>query len=154
MLGFDPWYRGWTTEEGRLVLNALLYPKGASIPSGSTRTGSAATARASLQVHAKQLTPAQLPQIANRPVKPSGSDQADVIITVNLKAAAQLKQDAKNASLPKAIATKVRYTHTKNTFTMWVMNIRTDDQEARNGWESPLMGQIAKSQIKVLLAQL
>jgi hypothetical protein len=26
MLGFDPWYRAWTTEEERLVLNAVLYP--------------------------------------------------------------------------------------------------------------------------------
>ena len=28
MLGFDAWYRAWTTQEERLVLNGALYPKG------------------------------------------------------------------------------------------------------------------------------
>ncbi len=34
MLGFDPWYRAWTTQEERLVLNAILYPAGTAIPAG------------------------------------------------------------------------------------------------------------------------
>jgi hypothetical protein len=28
MLGFDPWYRAWTNQEERLVLNAILFPTG------------------------------------------------------------------------------------------------------------------------------
>jgi hypothetical protein len=31
-LGFDAWFRAWTTQEERLVLNAALYPSGAAIP--------------------------------------------------------------------------------------------------------------------------
>jgi hypothetical protein len=31
-LGFDAWFRAWTTQEERLVLNAMLYPSGAAIP--------------------------------------------------------------------------------------------------------------------------
>ena len=34
MLGFDAWYRAWTTQDERLVLNAILYPHGAAIPPG------------------------------------------------------------------------------------------------------------------------
>src|SRR5215468_10398381 len=50
MLGFDPWYRSWTAQGERLVLNALLYPSGATEP----------------------VSVAALPQVANRPMNPSG----------------------------------------------------------------------------------
>jgi Zinc carboxypeptidase len=32
LVGFDAWFRAWTTAEERLVLNAVLYPAGPSIP--------------------------------------------------------------------------------------------------------------------------
>jgi len=32
LLSFDAWFRAWTTQEERLVLNAVLYPAGAAIP--------------------------------------------------------------------------------------------------------------------------
>ncbi|HET7760079.1 MAG TPA: hypothetical protein VFK62_09160 [Gaiellaceae bacterium] len=32
MLGFDAWFRAWTTQEERVVLNSVLYPGGAAIP--------------------------------------------------------------------------------------------------------------------------
>jgi len=51
MLGFDPWYRSWTAQGERLVLNALLYPAG--------------TAPA-------PLTANRLPDVASRPVNASG----------------------------------------------------------------------------------
>ncbi|GAA5192643.1 hypothetical protein GCM10023322_52710 [Rugosimonospora acidiphila] len=50
MLGFDPWYRSWTVQGERLVLNAMLYPSGSASP----------------------VSAARLPQAANRPVHPSG----------------------------------------------------------------------------------
>jgi hypothetical protein len=50
MLGFDPWYRSWTTQEERLVLNALLFPSGAAVP----------------------VSAAALPEVANRPMHASG----------------------------------------------------------------------------------
>jgi hypothetical protein len=31
-LGFDAWFRAWTTQEERLVLNAALYPSAPAIP--------------------------------------------------------------------------------------------------------------------------
>ena len=32
LIGFDPWYRMWTMQEERLVLNGVLYPAGPAIP--------------------------------------------------------------------------------------------------------------------------
>jgi hypothetical protein len=32
LLGFDAWFRAWTTQAERIVLNAVLYPAGAAIP--------------------------------------------------------------------------------------------------------------------------
>jgi hypothetical protein len=71
MLGFDPWYRAWTTEEERLVLNGLLYPAGTAIPAGqpaSEASGVAAHSRAA----ARPVPATGLPAVASRPVKPSG----------------------------------------------------------------------------------
>jgi hypothetical protein len=50
MVGFDPWYRSWTVQEERLVLDALLYPGGSAAPVSATA----------------------LPQVADRPVRASG----------------------------------------------------------------------------------
>jgi hypothetical protein len=54
MLGFDPWYRSWTAQGERLVLNALLFPSSAAVP----------------------VTAAALPKVANRPMHPSGGHPA------------------------------------------------------------------------------
>jgi hypothetical protein len=51
MLGFDPWYRSWTTQEERLVLNALLFPSSTATP----------------------VSAAALPQVADRPMHASGA---------------------------------------------------------------------------------
>jgi len=32
LIGLDPWYRMWTMQEERLVLNGVLYPAGSAIP--------------------------------------------------------------------------------------------------------------------------
>jgi hypothetical protein len=71
MLGFDPWYRAWTTEEERLVLNSLLYPAGTAIPAGqpsSEASGVSAHSRAAT----RPVPAASLPAVASRPVNPGG----------------------------------------------------------------------------------
>jgi hypothetical protein len=68
MLGFDAWFRAWTTEEERLVLNALLYPAGSAIPPGTTRLD-----RTARPLHAASpsdpLPDRELPKVKNRPLK-------------------------------------------------------------------------------------
>jgi hypothetical protein len=68
MLGFDAWFRAWTTEEERLVLNALLYPAGSAIPPGTTRLD-----RTARPLHAASpsdpLPDRELPKVKNRPLR-------------------------------------------------------------------------------------
>jgi hypothetical protein len=77
LLGFDPWYRGWTTGEERLVLNGLLYPAGAAIAPGAA---SAEVTRAAGRAAgaAAPLAPGQLPRVADRPVHASGATRPEV----------------------------------------------------------------------------
>ena len=71
MLGFDPWYRAWTTEEEWLVLNAMLYPAGTAIPAGQS-SGEAAKATARSRAAVRPVPAAGLLAVASRPVNPSG----------------------------------------------------------------------------------
>jgi len=71
MLGFDPWYRAWTTEEERLVLNSVLYPAGTAIPAGQA-SSEAGRVTAHSRAAARPVPPAGLPAVASRPVNPSG----------------------------------------------------------------------------------
>jgi hypothetical protein len=74
MLGFDPWYRAWTTQEERL-LNAILYPTGTAIPAGTVPSEIGKIA-AHQQAAAQPVAPSQRPTTRNRPVRPSGAHLA------------------------------------------------------------------------------
>jgi hypothetical protein len=68
LLGFDAWFRAWTTQEERLVLNAVLYPTGSAIPAGTplldrrARPAHADPSRAPLPA-------ASLPRVERRPLR-------------------------------------------------------------------------------------
>ena len=68
MLGFDAWFRAWTTQEERVVLNAVLYPTGSAIPAGTT-----ALDRTAAPLHASSprapLSAGNLPRVAPRPLR-------------------------------------------------------------------------------------
>jgi hypothetical protein len=72
MLGFDPWYRAWTTQEERLVLNAVLFPAGTAIPAAAVAREAALTTAHAAAATAP-LTAARLPATRSRPVRPSGA---------------------------------------------------------------------------------
>jgi hypothetical protein len=71
MLGFDPWYRSWTTGEERLVLNGLLYPAGTAIPAGPA-SAEAAQASAHARAAAARVPAGDRPPVTSRPLNPSG----------------------------------------------------------------------------------
>ena len=75
MLGFDPWYRAWTTQEERLVLNAILYPTGTAIPAGTVLSEMRMIA-AHDTAAARPIAAGQRPTTGNRPVRPSGGRPA------------------------------------------------------------------------------
>jgi hypothetical protein len=70
MIGFDPWYRGWTTQEERLVLNSILLPGGTAIPPATVQ---AEHGKAAAHEHAGRapLSAGSRPKVASRPVNPS-----------------------------------------------------------------------------------
>jgi hypothetical protein len=75
MLGFDPWYRAWTTQEERLVLNAILYPTGTAIPAGTAHSEIAKIA-AHKEAAAQPVVASERPTTRSRPVRPSGARPA------------------------------------------------------------------------------
>jgi hypothetical protein len=75
MLGFDPWYRAWTTQEERLVLNAILYPAGTAIPA-TTATSEMSSIQAHEKAQSLPIPASSRPPVASRPVLPSGAGPA------------------------------------------------------------------------------
>ena len=75
MLGFDAWYRAWTAQDERLVLNGVLYPKGSAIPP-TTPLRELALVQDHAQSRSVAVAAASLPRVANRPVNPSGAAPA------------------------------------------------------------------------------
>jgi hypothetical protein len=70
LIGFDPWYRMWTTQEERLVLNGVLYPTGSAIPpTSAARESEVAAAHSSSPL--APVPAAKLPAVANRPINPA-----------------------------------------------------------------------------------
>jgi hypothetical protein len=67
LIGFDPWYRMWTYQEERLVLNGVLYPAGSAIPPTSAAAQSGLAAEHASSPRAP-IPAAELPAVRNRPV--------------------------------------------------------------------------------------
>jgi hypothetical protein len=68
MLGFDAWFRAWTTQEERLVLNAVLYPTGSAIPAGSTLLDRTAEPQ-HVSAPRAPLSTGELPAVEPRPLR-------------------------------------------------------------------------------------
>jgi hypothetical protein len=152
MLGFDPYYRAWVTEEERLVLNGILYPTGTAIPPTPAAGEAVLTA-----VHAGAATAAiakaDLPLVERRPLKPSGSTGADVMIGVNRADAAALRGAVRAARLPGRIRARLRYATRRNMYELVIAGVRNGDVEQRGGWESQLLATISAHRVKLLLGQ-
>ena len=82
MLGFDAWYRAWTQQEERLVLNGVLFPTGSPIAPPAARAArgadEAVTDTAGYNEEpADPIAEADLPAVADRPL----SGTIDNIVT-------------------------------------------------------------------------
>jgi hypothetical protein len=75
LLGFDAWYRAWTAQDERLVLNGVLYPKGSAIPAGP-QLRELALVKEHAQARSPEVAATSLPRVGNRPVNPSGAAPA------------------------------------------------------------------------------
>jgi hypothetical protein len=154
MLGFDAWYRAWTTEDERLVLNGILYPAGSVIPPTSA-SAELAMAEAYATAGPGPVAAGRLPSVASRPVRPSGgAEGSDVVIKVGLSQAGLLRSAVNAADLPAQIRGRLRYITTPTSFELVIKGVRTGDFEQRSTWENPFMSAIAQHKIKLLLGQI
>jgi hypothetical protein len=154
MLGFDAWYRAWTTADERLVLNGILYPAGSVIPPTSASRELAMTV-AHATPGAMPVPADRLPEVASRPVRPGGgADSNDVVIKVERSQAGLLRGAVNAANLPEQIRAQMRYVTTPTTFELVIKGVRTGDLEQRSTWENPFMGAIAQRRIELLLGQI
>ncbi len=151
MLGFNAWYRAWTTQDERLVLNGILYPHGAAIPPGPVAPSQAS---AYAQAPEAPVPAANLPLVAGRPVNPSGSIGKNVVIRVPASQAEALRAAVREARLPGRIRSRVHFAWVDDSFEVVLEGVRVGDREQRNGWESPFIGAIADRNIRVLLGQM
>jgi hypothetical protein len=155
-LGYNPFYRAWKEEDERLVLNAVLYPKGAALaPSEPTP----ATAQPAPELSAvKAATPALSAKQLRAPdrvaavrVKHATSDR-DVRIEVKRKDGAKLKAAVKAAKLSKQLRHKARYVTTKRTVTFVVKGARTQNEHARRAWVGRLRHALDKRRVDPIYA--
>jgi hypothetical protein len=149
MLGFDAWYRAWTTQDERLVLNAILYPRSAAVAAGTPF----ADARALRLPAAAPVAAADLPAVASRPVNPSVSNPAKVVVRVPVSRAAALRNAVKAAHLPGSLPAAIHFRTTGTSFEAVIPNLRVTENGTRNGSTSRYLGVVAQKRIQLLLGQ-
>ena len=154
ILGFDAWFRAWTQQEERIVLNAVLYPTGSAIPAAPAFS-EFRLAPAHSEGRSAPLSAAKLPAVANRPVRASGAfgGDADVIITVKPSRAAALRRAAR-AKLPARIRARAHFLRGGGVYALVIRGVRTGDNAERSSWEAPLLGALAERKVRVLVGQL
>jgi hypothetical protein len=149
MLGFNPFFRAWVTEEERLVLNAILYPAGTAVPAGTVAAEGAQTQSHAASPHAS-IARASLPAVASRPVRRSGGTERDVIVGVASRDAARLRRAVRAARVGKSARYVVRDGLAEAVF----RGARTGTIEDRSGWESELLGTLSARKVRLALAQM
>jgi hypothetical protein len=156
MIGFDPFFRAWKEQDERIVLNAVLYPLGASLAaSRSAATPTASQLAAATEPVAEPLAKAKLPKVAasSEAVKVSTIDR-DVRIAVKAKDLGALRKAVKAAKLPASAKRKVRYAKAKGTVTFVVKGVRPLGTDHHPLWIGRVMHQLSKQRVKPLSAQL
>ena len=154
LFGFDPFYRSWKEQDERLVLNAALYPKGATIGAPAPSPESAEPAPKASQIEAVNapIAKAELPKPLTTPMKSQANPDRDVRITVKKADSAKLKAAVKGAKLSKSLKKKVAYKSTKTTITLVIKGVRTSDEHARKTWVSTITQGLDRRKVKVVAA--
>ncbi|HET6507230.1 MAG TPA: M14 family zinc carboxypeptidase [Baekduia sp.] len=156
LIGFDPFFRAWKEQDERIVLNAVLYPLGASLPaSRSTVTPTASQLAAAIEPVAKPLAKAEMPKVAtsSKAVAVATTDR-DVRIAVKTKQLSSLRKAVKAAKLPKSAMRKVKYAKTKGRVTFVVKGVRPLGTDHHPHWIGRVMHQLSRQRVKPISAQL
>jgi len=152
MLGFDPYFRAWTTEEERLVLNAVLYPSGTAIPP-ATAVSEQGLVTGHVDPPRAAIASASLPKVASRPLKPSGSIGGDILVGVVPSQAAKLRAAVRSAGLSKRIRSRLHYARRSNAFELIIRGERSGAIGQQSGWEQRLLAAIAARKLELVVGQ-
>jgi hypothetical protein len=150
IIGFNPFYRSWKEQDERLVLNAVLYPKGQALAPSAPTPESAEPAPLATEIKAATVAPVKAG--AGAGVRKSAISDRDLKIQVKRADAAKLKAAVKSAKLSKAIKRKLKYTTTKTTVTLTIKGVRTSDEHARKAWVSRLKNGLDRRKVKPVYA--
>ena len=155
LFGFDPFYRAWKEQDERLVLNALLYPLGASLPAtAATRSASEGALQAAAEPVARPLAKAKLPKAANRPLAKVEDTDKDVRITVKTRQLVQLRKAVKAAKLTASTKRKIKYVRGQGRITFVVKGVRPLNTEHHPLWIARVMNQLKHQKVQPISAQL
>ena len=155
LIGFNPFYRSWKEQDERLVLNAALYPKGATIGAPAPSPASVSRPRRrrrSRPSRPRSRRPTCRRRRAPRCARRRRPTRGDVRITVKRTDSAKLKAAVKGARLNKSIAKKLSYSSTKTTVTLVIKGVRTNDEHARKTWVSNITQGLDRRKVKVVAA--
>ncbi|WP_037408847.1 M14 family metallopeptidase [Candidatus Solirubrobacter pratensis] len=150
LFGFNPFFRAWSDQEERFVLNGVLYPTGAPVGAAA---GPAAVAESRTEPVAAPEARAALPQVKLRPIKTTTIDR-DVRIKVRRSDAAKLRAAVKKAHLPKKWAKKVKWVGARSSLTLVIKGVRTSDEHTRQMYVSRIIGRLDAGGVRALQAQL
>lgn len=158
LLGFDPFFRAWKEQDERIVLNAVLYPLGASQPAtaltGRDRAPTAAAVAAQTAPVADPLKQADLPAVASRPAVKAPDIDRDVRITIKARDLKALRKAVTAARLPASARRKVVFVHRGATLVFVVKGVRPTGTDHHPLWIGRVMHQLTHRKVHPLAAQL
>jgi hypothetical protein len=158
LLGFDPFFRAWKEQDERIVLNAVMYPLGASQPATSlTAKARAPTAAAVAEQAAPVEDPlkqAELPKVASRPAATAPDIDRDVRITIRTRDLKALRKAVAVAKLPASARRKVVFVHRGSTLVFVVKGVRPTGTDHHPLWIGRVMHQLTRQRVHPLAAQL
>jgi hypothetical protein len=158
LLGFDPFFRAWKEQDERLVLNAVMYPLGASQPAttaaAKARAPTPATAQQQVAPVADPLARAKLPKVASRPAAKGADIDRDVRITIRKRDLRTLRKAVKAARLPSSARRRVVFVHRGSTLVFVVKGVRPTGTDHHPLWIGRVMHQLTQRHVSPLAAQL
>ena len=153
LFGFNPFYRSWKEQDERLVLNAVLYPKGGVVTARRRRPigGSRPAGRRDRAGGRARQGPGR-GRAVRAPVAKAPATDRDVRITVKRKDGAKLKAAVRAANLSTKVKRSLRYSTTKRSVTLIVKGARTSNEHTRKDWVSRVVNGLDRRKVTPISA--
>jgi hypothetical protein len=154
LFGFNPFYRSWKEQDERLVLNAVLFPKGGVVTGAAPTPASAAPApqAAAIAPVAAPVTGSSAAEAVRAPVTKVHATDRDVRIKVKRRDGKKLKAAVRAANLSTKVKRNLRYSTTRSSVTLIVKNARTSNEHTRKDWVSRVVNGLDRRKVKPISA--